>query len=385
MKRIAIFTTSRAEFGLLSNLIEAINNSNKLEYLLIAGGSHHLSSQGKTIEEIQGMGYSPIPFDFFLSSDSDKSLAQSLAIEQFQLSEIFTNNSFDIIAILGDRIELLPIVQTSIVYRKPIIHIHGGEITEGAIDNQIRHMITKASHLHFCATEEYKQNIINMGEESWRVFNIGALSIDSIKKRNKLSKIELYKKYNLVLNKPTVLFTYHPVTLEKGISAIIQIKNIFEALDSYDFQIMITAPNMDTENHFIFEEICNQISKKTDYHFIESMGMLNYQSMIPHVEFVIGNSSSGIIEGPFYRIPTINIGDRQKGRIRHSSVIDTGYEVSEIKKGIDKALDSNFRASLLDMDYKFGDGHAAERIVDILMKIPIDSKLLIKRMEFQYE
>jgi GDP/UDP-N,N'-diacetylbacillosamine 2-epimerase (hydrolysing) len=382
MKKIAIFTTSRAEFGLLSNLLDAIVLDDALDYLLFAGGSHHLNTQGRSIQEMRSMEYHPIPFDFFLSSDNEKTLTQSMGVELFQLSEIFSKYNFDFVTVLGDRIELLSIVHAAIIFRKPIIHIHGGEVTEGALDEQIRHMITKASHIHFCVCKEYQQNVMKMGEEDWRVHDVGALGIDSITKREVKSQAELFSKYSLKVNLPTVLMTYHPVTLEQRISAETQIQNVFSALEYFKFQLVITAPNIDSDNHYLFDIIQENIINNSDYHFIESMGIVNYQSMLRCVEFTIGNSSSGILEVPFFKIPTVNIGDRQKGRIRHDSVIDVDYSTESIKEGILRALDPEFRSSLLAMDYKFGDGHAAERIVKILKGVEIDQHLIRKKLDF---
>jgi len=382
MKKIAIFTTSRAEFGLLSNLLDAIVLDDALDYLLFAGGSHHLNTQGRSIQEMRSMEYHPIPFDFFLSSDNEKTLTQSMGVELFQLSEIFSKYNFDFVTVLGDRIELLSIVHAAIIFRKPIIHIHGGEVTEGALDEQIRHMITKASHIHFCVCKEYQQNVMKMGEEDWRVHDVGALGIDSITKREVKSQAELFSKYSLKVNLPTVLMTYHPVTLEQRISAETQIQNVFSALEYFKFQLVITAPNIDSDNHYLFDIIQENIINNSDYHFIESMGIVNYQSMLRCVEFTIGNSSSGILEVPFFKIPTVNIGDRQKWRIRHDSVIDVDYSTESIKEGILRALDPEFRSSLLAMDYKFGDGHAAERIVKILKGVEIDQHLIRKKLDF---
>lgn len=382
MKTVGIFTTSRAEFGLLSNLLHEIEKTGDIKYLLFAGGAHHLHSQGSTLIEMEQMGFNPISFNFLIQSDTEKSLVQSMGVELFQLSEIFSTYTFDFVTALGDRIELLPIVQAAIIHRKPILHIHGGETTEGALDEQIRHMITKAAHLHFCASEDYRQNILKMGEESWRVHNVGALGIDSIVKQEKVSKVRLFKKYELNTQLPTVLLTYHPVTLENRISAKEQISNLFSALRGLRLQVLITAPNIDSDHSYLFDVIRNEIEKNNDYHFTESMGIVNYQSMLNYVEFVIGNSSSGISEAPYFKIPTINIGDRQKGRIRHESVIDVDYSIESIKQGIQKALDPEFRESLKTMEYKFGDGHAAERIVEVLKGIEINQDLLRKKLEF---
>ena len=385
MKTIGVFTTSRAEFGLLANLIEEVTRDSLFNYKLFVGGGHLVDSQGRSIDEINARGYHWIPFDFFLNLDTKKTLTQSMGVELFQLADIFEKYEFDFVCVLGDRIELLPIVQTAIIFRKPVIHLHGGEVTEGAFDDQIRHMITKASHLHFAACEEYRQNIIMMGEEPWRVHNVGALGIDLIVNNKIIPKKELFDKYKLDVSKPTVLLTYHPVTLEFDITAKQQLINAFRALHNFEFQMLVTAPNFDLDNQFLFEVIEQEINAHRDYHFVKSLGIENYQAMLRNVEFVIGNSSSGIVEVPFFKIPTVNIGDRQKGRIRHPSVIDTGYSVEEIKSGIDKALAPAFRESLSNMKYKFGDGHAAERIVDVLKDIPLSSNLLRKKLEFPHE
>jgi len=179
--------------------------------------------------------------------------------------------------------------------------------------------------------------------------------------------------------------TYHPVTLESRISAQEQILNLFSALRGVELQVLITAPNIDSDHSYLFDIIRKEIEKNSNYHFTESMGIVNYQSMLNYVEFVIGNSSSGIVEVPYFKIPTINIGDRQKGRIRHKSVIDVDYTVESIKQGIQKALDPEFRESLKTMEYKFGDGHAAERIVEVLKGIEINQDLLRKKLEFSNE
>ena len=384
MKTIGIFTTSRAEYGLLSTLLDTIENDQYFEYLLFVGGSHHLDSQGRSIDEIEPRGSNIITFDFLLNTDTEKTLTQSMAVESFQLSELFEGYIFDYACVLGDRIELLPIVQTAIIFRKPIIHIHGGEVTSGAIDDQIRHMITKASHLHFCAAEAYKENIIKMGEEAWRVHNVGALGVDSISEEADFSREELFDQFRLDISNPTVLLPYHPVTLEFGFSHEEQIRNLFMALESFDFQVMITAPNIDTGHEKLFELIHSEVARKSDYIFIQSLGIKRYQSMLRCVEFVIGNSSSGILEVPFFKIPTVNIGDRQTGRIRHESVLDCTYLRESISKAIKIALDHEFKSSLEKMDYKFGDGHAAERIIHVLRSTQVDQKLMRKQLEFSY-
>jgi GDP/UDP-N,N'-diacetylbacillosamine 2-epimerase (hydrolysing) len=382
--KLAIFTTSRADFGLLSNLVDVVIQAGDMEYLLFVGGSHHLESQGASIAEINNKGYASILFNFLDEEDSEAALTRSMGSELTQLSQLFQKSDFDFVVVLGDRIELLPIVQAAIIYRKPIVHLHGGEVTTGALDDQVRHMITKAAHLHFCAADAYRQNILNMGEEAWRVHNVGALGVDSMMGRPPVPKEDLFSYYKLDPDRPTAIMTYHPVTLEFNTSAEQQIENLFKALDQFPLQLIINAPNIDSGHEKLFERIQAEVELKKDYKFIRSMGIERYQSMLNYVEFVIGNSSSGILEAPFYKIPTINIGDRQKGRVRHPSIIDCNYEIDSISTAIGLATDPAFLSGLEDMEYQFGFGKAAEKIVSILRSVRIDQKLMQKQLEFPH-
>ena len=384
MNKIAIFTTSRAEFGLLSNLVDAVIQAKDMDYLLFVGGSHHLKSQGASIAEINSKGYTSVKFDFLEDEDSEAALTRSMGKELTQLGQLFQEFDFDYVVLLGDRIELLPIVQAAIIYRKPIVHLHGGEVTTGALDDQVRHMITKSAHLHFCATDKYRQNILNMGEKPWRVHNVGALGVDSMAGEPPLPKEALFSFYELDPHRPTAIMTYHPVTLEFNISAEHQVDNLFRALDQFPIQLIITAPNIDSGHEKLFERIQVEVEKKRDYKFIESMGIQRYQSMLNYVKFVIGNSSSGILEAPFYKIPTINIGDRQQGRIRHPSIIDCNYAVDSIVAAISLAIDPAFLSGLKNMEYQFGFGGAAEKILSILRSVNINQKLMRKLLEFPH-
>ena len=382
MLKIAVFTTSRAEFGILSSLLREIKKEDEIDYYLFVGGSHLVVELGKTINEIKDEFEITDTFDFFFNEDSPYSLSKSLGIEQIELANIFRKYDFDAICVLGDRFELLPIVNTAIIFKKPIIHIHGGETTQGAIDEQVRHMITKAAHVHFVSCDEYKENIRKMGEPESRVFNVGALSVDNIVNNKVIIKSKLFNELKLDKSKNNILLTYHPVTLEYKFEPLIQIKNVLRALDKFNFQVVITAPNIEIDRNIIMGYIENIVNSKRDYHFVESLGINRYLSLIPHCEFVIGNSSSGINEVPFFRIPTVNIGDRQKGRIRHKSVIDVDYSINSIVKGIKIALEPNFRKRLKKMKYKFGDGHAAERILKILKDIKINEQFMRKESDF---
>lgn len=382
MRKIGIFTTTRAEFGIFSALLREIERNRNIEYLLFVGGSHLAKEYGNTIKEIENNFKITDTFDFFLNEDSNYSLTKSLGIETIELANIFRNFDFDFCCILGDRFELLPIINTAIIFKKPIVHLHGGEKSEGAIDEQIRHMITKAAHIHFVSCEEYAANIRKMGEQKWRIFKVGALGIDNIINNKKITKSELFKLLKLDENKQTILLTYHPVTLEYKISPLEQIKNVFNALNKFNFQIVVTAPNVEIDRDIIMSFINEKTRENKNIHYIDSLGVIKYHSLIPYCEFVIGNSSSGIVEVPLFRKPTINIGDRQKGRLRHKSIIDTEYSEEAIISGINEALSKDFRDSIKNMKYKFGDGNAAERIVEILKSTEIDEKLMRKKLDF---
>lgn len=383
MKTIGIFTTTRAEFGLYIPLIKEIEKSNILNYKLFVGGTHLEKNHGNTINEIKNTGFIITATFKFLSDKSDSNaLLKSLSIETNELARIFGTYEFDTVCVLGDRYELIPIIQAAQLYNKTVIHIHGGEQTEGAIDEQIRHMISKAAHIHFPACDEYAQNIRKLGEASWRICISGALAVDNMKSIERKSKNEIFEFLGLKFELPVALMTFHPETVKSNISIDKQVNNIFEVLSDYNIQLVITSPNADTDRDIIHEIISDEINKNFDYHYFNSLGMINYHSLLPHCSFVIGNSSSGIIEVPFYNIPTINIGDRQKGRIRHKSILDTDYSIISIKAAIAKAMEPKFRSSLKNMKYEFGEGNAAKKMVDFLVNLPRVKNLLQKTLDF---
>ncbi len=379
MKKIAFFTTSRAEFGILSSLIREVDREESLDYLLFVGGMHLAPEFGLTINEIKNEGFRiSAVFDFLLNGDDAFALAKSTGVAVYEIARIFKEYDFDALCVLGDRFELLAVVTNAILFRKPIIHLHGGETTKGVIDEQVRHMISKAAHLHFVSCEEYAKNVCGLGENPKHVFNTGALAIDTIRNIKRLSKDELFSELNLSPAKPIVLATYHPVTLEMDISPLQQIRNLFTALKPFDFQVVFTAPNMDSGRQAIVDEIRQQVKENDHYLYIESLGMRRYFSLLSHCQLVIGNSSSGLIEVPYFKIPTINIGDRQLGRIHHKSVVDTDYSVESIKQGIEFALSPDFVQSLQNMSFKFGEGFSAQKMVKTLKSVKIDQDFLRK-------
>ncbi len=385
-KTIAVFTTSRADFGTLKPFIQRLAKDKFWSYQIFAGGSHLAFETGRTLNEIFDSKLKiTSQFDFLLNDDSPESLTKSLGIEEIELSNIFKCHNFDFVCILGDRYELLPIVSAAILFHKPIIHISGGEITEGVIDEQIRHMVTKASHIHFTYTEEYRKNIIKLGEEKWRVFNTGALGVDNLQIQRPISKSKLFDELNLDVNRPLVMFTLHPVTINTAISPINQISSVFEALENFDFQVLVTAPNVEVGRKEVYDYIKRKVEVNQNYRFINSLGEHRYNSIIPHCLFVIGNSSSGIVYVPYFKVPTINIGDRQKGRIQHPSIINTDFNKDNIKNTIKIAISDNFRKSVNKMKYKFGDGNASQKMVDALNKVCNRKDLMIKKLVFENE
>jgi GDP/UDP-N,N'-diacetylbacillosamine 2-epimerase (hydrolysing) len=382
MITIGIFTTTRAEFGIFTPFIEQLKNSSKFDYKLYVGGTHLRNEHGNTINEIKNSGFIiDKEFDYLNDDNTLEGITKSVSKATHQLASIFKDDKFDFACVLGDRIELLSIVQTALIFNKPIIHIHGGELTHGAIDEQVRHMITKSANIHFVSCESYYDNIRGMGEQDWRIFNTGALAVENIQRLLKYDKLTLCKSLGLDATKETVLMTYHPTTLELNISAQEQIQNLFKALDSFDFQVLITAPNMDAENEVIMNEIQKHIDHKK-YHFVHSLGVKKYLNILQHTKFVIGNSSSGILEVPYFRIPTINIGSRQDGRLRHESIIDTNYDEQSIINSIEIAITEEFQSKIKEMSYQFGEGQTSLKMTKAILEVAKRSDLLIKKLDF---
>lgn len=379
---VAIFTASRAEYGLLFPLIDALRKDPRTDVRVFVGGSHLTTESGRTIQEIQSDGVTVTDcFDYLLNHTDPVTLSRSLGIATMELARLFERYSFDWVCVLGDRYELLGIVSCAILFRKPILHIQGGEYTPAAIDEQIRHMVTKAAHLHCATCSTHCDNLRRMGESPWRIHNTGSLAIDRIRCVPSMTREQAFSELGLDPSRPTGIVTYHPVTLEMNIPIGDQIRHLLSAIRRFSLQWVVTAPNMDSGREEIMNLILQTAMDNPDIHYVESLGSRRYYGLIPHCEMVIGNSSSGLLEAPYFRIPTVNIGDRQAGRIRHRSILDTGYSQESVAAGIQKALSSEFREGLQTMEFQFGDGHAASRMVEIIAGTKIDQNLMQKRME----
>lgn len=385
MKKIAFFTTSRADFGQQYPLLKELQkHKDCFQYYLFAGGSHFSQNAGYTIQEIKSQHRIDEEFNFYISNRNVSNTLKELGDEFKQLSIIFNKFNFDIIVLFGDRYELIPIALAAITYDKLIIHIHGGERSEGVMDEQIRHMLTKSAHLHFVSCEQYASNVRKMGEEKHRVYNTGALSSDVLHKLTMESRKDLFKKLNIDYSKKTVLFTYHPTRLESNQEGASIVRRILSLLEEENLQVVITGSNSDYSVNLVREEIKNTTQKNEDFYYFNSLGIKNYLNLVQHCEFVIGNSSSGITEVPYFKIPTINIGDRQKGRFMHRSIIDVSIDYLEMKNAIKQALSEDFRDSLKDMRYELGDGNTAKKMATIMDSLLLEDvkSLKVKKLEF---
>ena len=375
MRRIAIITGTRAEFGLLRPLIDGIDNHDQLHLQLVVTAMHLSPEFGSTIEEIRTAGYEPDKkIECLLSSDTAVGVTKSMGLAMMGFAEAFEELKPDVIVILGDRSEMLAAATSAMFANIPIAHIHGGETTEGAYDEGIRHAITKMSYLHFAATEDYRNRIVQLGEDPGRTFNVGAIGLDSINNLKLLSKIEFEKAINFRLGKINLLITFHPVTLEKN-SSQEHFQSILDALHSLDHstKFIFTNANSDKNGRVINQMIEDYVSEHKERAVaFRSLGQLRYLSALRHIDSVIGNSSSGIVEVPYFNIPTVNIGDRQKGRVRAKSVIDAKPDCSSIRAALDKALNPRFRDEIKNQEQIYGTGNTVNKILEVISHRPLN-------------
>lgn len=360
---VAIFTGTRAEFGLFKPLLDCLKKDPVFNVRLLVTGTHLSPEFGKTIQQIEQDGFAiDEKVEMLLSSDSEIGVIKSMGLALIGYSEALQRLKPDILMVLGDRYEAFCVASAALLLRIPVGHIHGGELTEGAVDDAFRHAITKMSLLHFTSTEQYRKRVIQLGEAPDRVFNVGAIGLDNITKMKLLTREEIEREIGRPLKSKNFLITFHPVTLE-GHSAERQFKLLLEALSEYpDSLCVFTKANADPEGRNINLMIDEYTASHSDsaVSFV-SLGQLRYLSLMRFVDAVIGNSSSGIIEAPSFNVPTINIGDRQKGRIKAASVIDCSPE--NVGQAIRRALEVHEPTG---GNSPYGDGHAAEKITSYL-------------------
>lgn len=367
MKKIAVITGTRAEYGLLRPLILKLKEDEAFQCSVIVTGAHLSPEFGLTYKEVEKDFSIDEKVEVLMSSDSAVGISKSVGMTIMSFSEVYERCKPDLVVVLGDRYEIFGAVAAATVAKIPVCHLHGGETTEGAFDEAFRHCITKMSYLHFTSTEAYRKRVIQLGENPDRVFNVGAIGIDNIVKLQLLSKEELEESIDFQLDKPYGLVTFHPVTLENSTSEQ-QVKELFKAMDEMkDMKFIITKANADSDGRVINELIDKYTNENKDKVVsFTSMGLLRYLSAMKYCTLVIGNSSSGILEAPSFKVPTINIGDRQKGRIEAPSVINCEPVAKPIVEAINTGRSEEFLNSIKTMESPYGDGNAANKIYEIV-------------------
>ncbi|PRM92014.1 UDP-N-acetylglucosamine 2-epimerase (hydrolyzing) [Arcobacter cryaerophilus gv. occultus] len=375
-RKICIITGTRAEYGLLYWLLKEIEADKELQLQVIVTGMHLSPEFGLTYKEIEKEFKINKKIEMLLSSDTSVGISKSMGLAQISFAESYDELKPDIVIVLGDRYEIFSATSAAMIARIPIAHISGGETTEGAFDEAIRHSITKMSHLHFTATNEYKNRVIQLGENPSRVFNVGGMGIENIKRLKLLSKEEFEKSIEFKLNIKNILVTFHPVTLENS-TAKEQFQQLLDAIDELeDTNIIFTKANSDTDGRVINQMIDEYVTKNSHKSIVfTSLGQLRYLSALQYVDAVVGNSSSGLAEAPSFRIGTINIGDRQKGRIKASSVIDCEPNKDSILKSFEKLYSKEFQETLKTTINPYGNGCASKKIVEILKSVDLGNIL----------
>lgn len=383
-RRVCVVTGSRAEYGLLYWLMKEIQSSPVLELQVVATGMHLSPEFGLTVRNIEEDGFRlDDRVDMLLSSDTPTGIAKSIGLGTIGFADAFARLKPDIVVLLGDRFEIFAAAQAALVARIPLAHLHGGETTEGAIDEAFRHAITKMAHLHFTATEEYRRRVIQLGEDPDRVFNFGAAAIDGIRNLKLLSRPELEQAMGFFFGERNLLVTFHPVTLEAG-TAGQQFGELLATLDDFpEARIIFTMPNADTGGRVIRSMIEAYVEAHPERaKAYDSLGQLCYFSVMRQVDAVVGNSSSGLIEAPSFHIGTINIGDRQKGRVKAASVIDCEPVRESIRNAFRRLYSPDFQKLLRKVVNPYGEGPVANKITRVLAEYPLEG--ILKKRFFMY-
>lgn len=375
-RKICVVTGARAEYGLLRPLMEGIRCSPRLQLQLVATGMHLSPQFGLTFREIEGDGFViDRKVEMLLGSDTGQGLAKSMGLGMIGMSDALQQLNPDLMLVLGDRFEIFSAVAAALAARIPVAHLHGGESTEGAIDEALRHSITKMSHLHFVAAEVYRDRVIQLGEQPERVFLVGGLGVDCIRKVTLLERHELESALDFELGSKSLLVTFHPATLDRD-SASSQMAELLAALDTLrDTRLLFTMPNADPQGQALFGMIESFVASRPHARAYTSLGQQRYLSCIRHTDGVVGNSSSGLTEVPSFAKGTVNIGDRQKGRLKAASVIDCEADRQSIESALSRLFSAEFQATLATVRNPYGEGGASEKILQVLLDQPMESIL----------
>ncbi len=379
MRHIAVVTGARSDYGIWLPVLREIEATPDLELSLLVTGMHLAPEFGLTVRTIEADGFHiEERIDMLIAGDTPAAISKSMGIGVMGFAGCFARFRPDILMVLGDRFETITAVLAALPYKIPVAHLHGGEVTEGVIDDSLRHAITKMSHLHFVSTHDYARRVIQMGEEPWRVTVCGAPSLDNLNHMALLDLPKLEVRVGMALDRPFLLVTYHPVTLEYEHTAW-QIGELLAALDEAGMPVLFTLPNADTGGRVIIDAVRQYVAAHPQSRVVDNLGTQAYFSLMRYAAAMVGNSSSGILEAASFKLPVVNIGNRQKGRTHAENVIDVGYWQAAVLQGILQAVKPSFRAGLAGLVNPYGDGHAAERIVSVLRAAELGNRLVTKR------
>lgn len=379
-RKICVFTGTRADYGLLFWLLRGLEKDNRAQLQLFVSGMHLSDRYGKTVDTIQQDGFSISErVDIELNDDSAVGIAHSVALGVERFANALERLKPDILVVLGDRFEVLAVAEAAMFCRIPIAHIHGGESSEGAIDEAIRHSVSKMSHLHFVSAELHRRRVIQLGESPERVFNVGATGLDNIQNLKLLTRVQLEDSIHFSLGEQFFIVTYHPATLSHEDPVDAQ-ERLLDALDSFpSYKILFTAPNADSNGSRLMDALEDHVKRNAQRAvLVKSLGQVRYLSAVKNAAAVVGNSSSGIIEAPALATPTVNIGDRQRGRLRASSVIDCGEDRDDIINAIKQSLSEPFRSKLGKIESPYGSAGAADKIREKLLETSLEGILFKK-------
>ena len=380
-RKVCVVTGTRAEFGLLRWLMEAIDNHPELTLQVVATGMHLSPEFGSTYKEIEEAGFEiDAKVEMLLSSDTNTAVTKSMGLALIGFADAYERLVPDVLVVLGDRFEIFAAASAAMIAGIPIAHIHGGETTEGAFDEAIRHSITKMSHLHFTAAEEYRLRVIQLGEHPKRVFNVGGMGIDAIKRLKLLSREELERSLDFALGEKSLLITFHPVTLEGEETSLAQMRELIAALEELkDTSLIFTMPNADTGGRELGTLVQQFVKTHPSAKVYTSLGQLRYFSCLAQVDGIVGNSSSGLLEAPSFKVGTVNIGSRQRGRLSAESVINCNPDRWAIKQALNEIMTPEFRSKMSDITNPYGEGGSVEKIITVLLQAKFPSLI---RKEF---
>lgn len=379
-RKIAVLTVGRSDFSRYLPVLKALRARADVSLRLLATGAHFSAVYGDTWREIVAAGFEfEAGLESTLTCDTPVAVGKAIGLATASLAQSFARDRPDLLVLLGDRFEMLSGANAALGFNLPVAHIHGGAVTEGAIDELVRHAITKMSHLHLVSTEVYAIRVRQMGEEDWRVRVVGAPGLDELPELVTFDRQSLTRETGLDLSNGFMLLSYHSVTLELD-CVDAQINAVLEALADFRLPAIITYPNADPGSQTIISAIGRYSASHTaQIKVFVNAGARLYTSLMAHATAMVGNSSSGLVEAPTFKLPVVNIGSRQNGKIKAANVIDCGYSAAEISAALAKAASPAFRATLAKLVNPYGDGHAGSRIADILAAVPLDNKLLRKR------